>query len=203
MRVEAIWLCGLAAVLKLDMVYAGQFLLSRPTVAGIILGALTGDLLTGLQLGLCSELILLDHIPVGGYVPPNGVVCAASAFVLVHVFGVAPPFAFLWGLIMAVAYSQVEIGLRGHHSGWNPKIEKEVAENPVALNKWVIKALAQHLGSAFLCMLAACSGIGIVAAWLWEVMPQALKLGMTAGYGAVPWIGMAVLISNLQPRRGF
>ena len=52
--------CALIALIELDTTYVGQFLISRPFFVGTILGALTGNLFLGLQVGIFTELIFID-----------------------------------------------------------------------------------------------------------------------------------------------
>ena len=67
----------MTALLELDAVQAGQFLLSRPAIVGPLLGWLNGCAAEGARLGILIELIYIDFIPVGGVIPPNGAVAAA------------------------------------------------------------------------------------------------------------------------------
>lgn len=50
---------------------AVQLLISRPIVAAPILGILLGDPWTGLIIGSFLELVWIDRVPIGGYVPPD------------------------------------------------------------------------------------------------------------------------------------
>ena len=49
----------------LDLVSVPQVMIARPIVAGPIAGALLGDVVTGLQLGVLFELFQYDILPVG------------------------------------------------------------------------------------------------------------------------------------------
>jgi mannose/fructose/N-acetylgalactosamine-specific phosphotransferase system component IIC len=63
---EVIQLAVLGSVLTLDAVTVGQFMLSRPLVAGCLTGLLLGDLTTGLLVGAILEVFLLVVVPSGG-----------------------------------------------------------------------------------------------------------------------------------------
>ena len=52
MTASIIVLCLLAALLELDTTYAGQWLISRPIIAGPLFGLITGDLMAGIQVGV-------------------------------------------------------------------------------------------------------------------------------------------------------
>ncbi len=70
-------------ILALDATSAGQFMVSRPLVAGVFTGWILGDPGLGLLLGALLELYLLVSFPVGGARFPEGptatVVAVASA----------------------------------------------------------------------------------------------------------------------------
>ncbi len=56
----------LGVVLTLDGVTVGQFMISRPLVAGGLAGLVAGDVTTGLLVGAILELFLLVAVPSGG-----------------------------------------------------------------------------------------------------------------------------------------
>lgn len=91
----------LGGLLALDATSVGQFMFSRPLVAGSLTGWLTGDFAFGLQVGALLELYLLVAFPTGGSSFPEGstaaVVAVASA-ALAGV-GVAVPLSVAAGLL--------------------------------------------------------------------------------------------------------
>jgi mannose/fructose/N-acetylgalactosamine-specific phosphotransferase system component IIC len=56
----------LGGVLAVDGTSLGQFMVSRPLVAGVLAGTLLGDPHSGLWVGGILELLLLADLPVGG-----------------------------------------------------------------------------------------------------------------------------------------
>ncbi len=56
----------LGGLLGLDGTAVGQFMVSRPLVAGALAGALIGDPMQGLVVGMILELYLLVSVPSGG-----------------------------------------------------------------------------------------------------------------------------------------
>ncbi|MFA5161999.1 MAG: PTS sugar transporter subunit IIC [Elusimicrobiales bacterium] len=191
-----------AAALELDSVQAGQFLFSRPSVAGAIFGIMGGDFLSGVQLGLCMELLTIDQVPVGGYVPPSGVVGAACAFALHRWAGFDSGYSFLLGFILAKLYPFVEIKMRQERSSWNARLESATETDASAAGGWVAKALAQQAALVFVFVfsgicLAVCAG---GAAWL--AMPAKIKPAFMTAYRVAPWLGLAALTAALLPRRG-
>jgi PTS system mannose-specific IIC component len=60
---------GMAVLLGLDRTAALQIMISRPLVAGPLVGLLLGDALTGLTIGMLLELLWLCRMPVGASIP--------------------------------------------------------------------------------------------------------------------------------------
>lgn len=64
------------AVIALDRVAAFQVMISRPIVAAPIIGALLGDVMTGMKAGLVLELLWIGYLPIGASVPPDETIVA-------------------------------------------------------------------------------------------------------------------------------
>lgn len=193
-------LCALAAFLELDAVYAGQFLLSRPVVAGTLLGVLCGDIKTGVQLGIWTEFLMLDQLPVGGYVPPSGGVCVASAFIMAYLCMLPVSFSFLLGIIIGKAYSHMESRLRTWRNSWNQAIEQAVQREPGALNFWMAKSIAVQFAAGFVFIWLGVQLLSLAGAYIWPRLPEELCSAVDLAYFAVPWIGMASLVLTLYSK---
>jgi PTS system mannose-specific IIC component len=102
---ELLQLALLGGVLALDGTAVGQFMVSRPLVAGAITGWLLGDVSLGLLVGGVLELYLLVSFPTGGARFPEGatatVVAVASAAV------VPSPGAVPLGVAAGLIWGQV------------------------------------------------------------------------------------------------
>ena len=193
-------LSALSALMELDNVYAGQFMLSRPLVVGTVLGLLYGDIRTGVQLGIWTELLLLDQLPVGGYVPPSGGVCAASAFMLAYLCMLPVPFSFFLGLCIGKVYSLMETKLRAWRNFWNPEVERAAVENPDSLNGWMHKSLLLQFFSGFVFIFMSVQVFSLAGAGVWSALPEELRNAVELGYFAVPWIGVAALVFSLYSK---
>lgn len=80
-------------------------LLERPLVVGFFWGALFGNYSTSLSCAIFYELLWLDFIPVGTFIPPHMTAATFTCLALATYFGLeSPPFVFvalLAGLPMA------------------------------------------------------------------------------------------------------
>lgn len=191
-----------AALVDLDAVQFGQFTFARPTVAGALLGVLGGDFMTGLQLGVAMELMNLDQVPVGGYVPPDGTIGAACAFGLCRYFGFAGGYAFFIGFALAKMFSPIEMKMRAHRSLWNAPVTAQVVKDPGALGGWILKGMVQQFAVCLIFMLSAVYAAGNIGGVFWALLPQKLHAAFFISYRLVPWIGLTALAYQLYPRKG-
>lgn len=189
----------LSALIELDNVYAGQFMLARPSVTGLILGVFFGDFTLAVQLGIFFELMYLDNMPMGGIVPPSGVISVTTAFIFAHFTQTDVAFAFLWGLTAGVLYARIEMKLRNMRSSWTEKIEEELPLNPSAVNKWVAKGITQQFAVGMFFMLIYVGFVLSFIEGLWTVMPVSFKEGIKLAYFAIPWMGLTMLVRSLRP----
>ena len=128
MILSLIGFCALVALLELDTTYLGQLLISRPFIVGAILGALSGNLFLGLQVGIFTELIYIDYLPIGGVVPPSGAITAAVAILMNRFFGMNIYFAFFVGILCGQIFSFVEKYLRNKRSSFIEKFESNLID---------------------------------------------------------------------------
>jgi mannose/fructose/N-acetylgalactosamine-specific phosphotransferase system component IIC len=76
---EIVQLTVLGGLLGLDGTSVGQFMLSRPLVAGALVGWVLGDPVLGFAVGAILELYLLVSFPTGGSRFPEGATAAVVA----------------------------------------------------------------------------------------------------------------------------
>jgi mannose/fructose/N-acetylgalactosamine-specific phosphotransferase system component IIC len=77
----------IAAVILLDKYAVGEFGVSQPIVSGTIIGAIFGDISSGIFVGAILQLIFLGESPFGGDIEPDGqaagIIGTSSYFLLV------------------------------------------------------------------------------------------------------------------------
>lgn len=132
----------LASLLNLDNVSAFQFLISRPSFAGGILGYLSGYTIEGFLIGLLLELVILDFTPVGGIPIPNGTLAALVSVLLIRDFGRDFAFAsFFAGIIAGEGYSYVEKFMRSFRNIFNRLCENMIEKNDFNFGRLVVYSL--------------------------------------------------------------
>jgi mannose/fructose/N-acetylgalactosamine-specific phosphotransferase system component IIC len=116
----------LGGFLALDATAVGQFMVSRPLVAGVIAGSLAGDAVTGLLIGSTLELYHLAIVPAGGgRFPETGPATVVAATVAVWTGGTPGAIAIAWAL--GLLWSQV--------GGWTVSLQRRL--NGVILGRVV------------------------------------------------------------------
>lgn len=108
----------LGAIILLDKYAIGEFGISQPLIAGTIIGALYGDVRTGIFIGALFQMIFLANLPIGRDVPPDaqaaGIAGCSSYFILRKINQVEPNFivVFFIGLLAAILGSMLDIYIR-------------------------------------------------------------------------------------------
>ncbi len=197
MTTAIILLCILAALLELDTTYAGQLTFSRPIIAGPLFGLITGDLMAGVQVGVFTELLFADISPLGGIIPPSGVMTAAIPMIL-YSLGIELYFGFFLGVLAGIAYAHLDKWMRKARFTWMVFLEKNAASRPGDINRTVVLLLI----SVFLLNLIFVS----VCAWVCTrlmynivaYIPLKAYAAFKFAYMAVPWIGLATLIPGFR-----
>lgn len=192
-----LWLCLLGALLELDTTYALQLTFSRGIVAGPLLGLLTGDVLTGIQIGLFTELLFIDINPLGGMLPPSAAICCTITLAF-YMLQIPVYFAFFFGVIGAILFSVCEIALRKRRSNWLMRQEQQIHYKPSYINSVIVRALGMSFTGNFLFVFIFSLLFGPAFAQLVPHLPEQLQVAGKFAYMAVPWIGLATLISAFR-----
>jgi len=131
---EILLLSGLFGILSCDTVVAGQFMYSRPLIAGPLAGLYLGNPYVGFIAGLCVELIWIRIIPIGDSIPPDStltaVLATAAASAAVRNFGLDNLSAVALALAAAVpcgiVFKMVEIKIRSSNSKKVDKVKGNI-----------------------------------------------------------------------------
>ena len=120
---EIVQVSLLGGLLSLDGTAVGQFMVSRPIVAGALVGWVLGEPTLGIAIGAVLELYLLVSFPTGGARFPEGstaTVVAVAAAAGVGVTG-AMPLAIGFGLVWGHLGGETISGLRHLNSRLAPE----------------------------------------------------------------------------------
>lgn len=157
---NAMWVIFVSSLLNLDNVSAFQFLISRPSFTGCVLGYLTGNLLYGFLMGLMIELVVLDFTPVGGIAIPNATVAITITLLLLE--KTDPYFAFFLGLVSGEGYSYVEKNLREYRKMFNRVVEDMIKSYKFNFGRIIIFSLLLEVLVFFLYTLIVYYILGFI-----------------------------------------
>ena len=197
---ELIIACAVLALLEMDTTYLGQFLFSRPTCTGAIMGYLCGDFFLGLQLGVFTELLFIDFIPVGGVVPPSGAICAGLGVILSTYFKMDIYFSFFTGLLLSLFFTSIEKRLRKYRSVLLPEIEKQLAEQTLTPFKLILQSFMLEYFAVFIFILLMTTLLGPTFFYIDEHIPQSIHIAFKFSYFLVPWIGLSMLFISFSTK---
>lgn len=188
MMADLLPLALLGGVLALDATSVGQFMFSRPLVAGALAGWLCGDPALGLSVGALLELYLLVAFPTGGSRFPEGstaaVVAVASASIAepVGAVPVAIALGLAWGHVGGLSITMLR------------KVNGRFVPEPGDARVSPGRLVAAHLGAVALDFTRGCTVtlLGIVSGRaVVERVASAWPLGISDSHGLL-LVGAAV-----------
>jgi mannose/fructose/N-acetylgalactosamine-specific phosphotransferase system component IIC len=141
---EIVQLSLLGGLLALDGTAVGQFMFSRPLVAGVLVGWLVGDPPAGIAVGTILELYLLVSFPTGGSRFPEGAtatVVAVAATVVTDAPGALP---------LAVALGLVWGQLAGLSVTWMRRLNSHIVPEPGTGHPGPRRVWTAHLGAVLI-----------------------------------------------------
>lgn len=150
-------------------------LIERPLVIGLCWGLVFGNLTTCLYISIFYELLWLDFIPVGTFIPPHMTAAAFAGLALATYFGIdAPPLVFLalvCGLPMAWLGAKLDRNLRDRlnrsYSGILHWVRKPAGDD--VPGKLILRTL---LGKLLVSWLFFFIGVGLLSILLRFVLNQ-------------------------------
>lgn len=197
---ELIIFCAVIALLELDTTYFGQVLVSRPVVVGSLLGFISGNFFLGLQIGIFTELIYLDFIPIGGVVPPSGAISAGVAILMAHCFLMDVYFAFFVGIVTGIMFSFIEKFLRKYRARLLPIIEKELIDGKITAATVMKQSLLFQYLAVFSFLIVAVTVLGPGFNAVSASIPEKLHIAFKFSYFVVPWVGLSVLFISFSSK---
>ena len=142
MNYELLIVSFIGGLITLDATVFGQFMISRPIVAGPIIGWLCGDVKTGIIIGALIELLWIGVVPVGVGVPPDSAIVSIIATALA---ANKAPFAAALAIIFSVPLGIVFKRLDIAHRKWN-RVSLPVVENGIKNGRYYVLTLVIWLG---------------------------------------------------------
>lgn len=175
--------------------------LYQPIVMGPLIGAILGDVKTGLTVGATYQLLTIGNMPVGGAQPPNAVIGGIMATVFAVASGFEPeaaaaaaiPFALLgqYGVtLMFTIMSPLMARADKFAHEANPK-------GIARINYFAMAALGTIFGIIVLIFFFAGAKYGKVIS---DAIPEKLMNGLSAAGGMMRYVGFAILLKVMISR---
>jgi mannose/fructose/N-acetylgalactosamine-specific phosphotransferase system component IIC len=169
----------LGGLLALDGTSLGQFMVSRPLVAGVLTGWLVGDPVLGLLIGGILEVYFISIFPVGGAEFPEGgpptMVAVATGSMLAGPAGVA--LGTLLGFLLSRLGAFSTRILR--------RLNGRLVPDPSRKEVTPSRIIWAHMGGVALDFLRGCllSLAGLIAGgWITRIAEDVWPLGMPGTY---------------------
>jgi len=198
----------LGGVICLDRVFL-QAMISRPIVAGPLIGVFLSEPLTGLIVGAFIELLWIDRLPMGLYVPPNdsivAVLATAGAILAGRESGHPPrelvALAILLFLPAGLLARQVDIWI----IKTNNRLSQKAAEyarlgDTRGLAREHIYGLVKTFAGAVIVILVCLVPGVVILKWAFPLLPERALKALAYTYSFIPILGIAVALSTIKLR---
>ena len=191
---------ALVGVIELDVVQAGQVMLSRPLVLGSLLGIVLNDPRLGFLLGAYVELLSIDDLPMGDRIPLNATVAVSAAFLLAWgPRGLPCEAALPAGLCAGWVHRWIEAALRLRRKDWCAQADAVVRRGGTpSLGRMIVVALVQQAAGTLAVMLVTIFVFGPVLRQAWIHAPAGVVEGIGFAWLLAPWLGLGVLLHTLR-----
>jgi PTS system mannose-specific IIC component len=208
MMQDALIVSAAGGLLCLDRVLI-QVLLSRPIVAAPIIGLLLGDPFTGLIVGALIELIWIDRLPIGGYLPPNdtmtSILTTASAIGSGRLLGGLSPGLIALAVLIFIPFGMIAQRMDVWIVMGNERLSSGALDDAVRgdcraiARKHLLPVLKTFLLSALLILITLPAAIGVIT-WVYPRLPASILRGLTLVYASLPLIGAAAALNAIRSR---
>ncbi|WP_027417210.1 PTS mannose/fructose/sorbose/N-acetylgalactosamine transporter subunit IIC [Aneurinibacillus terranovensis] len=191
-----------AGILEWDIYGWGQTMISRPVVAGPIMGLILGDMKTGLYIGATIEMMYLGTIPVGAAIPPDPTAATAIATSIAILSGIDPKAAPALAVPVAMAAQSLQMLIWTGNVGLTHKADKYAeAGNIKGMEKIHITGsflfFLQGFVPAFVATLFGVSAVKLVI----QHIPTWFMNGLTVAGGMLPALGFAMLFTMMSSKK--
>jgi mannose PTS system EIIC component len=192
----------IAGITALDNVHMLQWMISRPVIAGSLVGSALGNLESGMLCGAMIELVWLGVLPIGNYTPPDAHITACSAAAIAAAWhgGAAVCLAsVLLAIPLGIVSKRIDLQMR-HALGLRAE-EILKADPPYHSRGLVFMAIAPVIVKAALAVLI----VGVAAGALEPVvrpvfLHERIGRGLLFGAVLVPALGMVQLARCIGAR---
>jgi len=193
-------------IICLDRIFL-QVMISRPVVAGPIIGMILKDPLTGLLCGALVELIWMDRLPIGTYIPPNDtvttVIITAAAILAGNIFGLhtreLATFCILFFLPLGYVSQQMDTFVIKFNDRLSKKALSDAEHGDIesVSGKHLQGLLKSLMATVLFIFIFLYLGVYLVV-WIFPLLPPFALKTLTLCYYFIPLLGIAVAITTIK-----
>lgn len=205
-KIILISFCG--SLLCLDRVFI-QAMISRPVVIAPLIGLFFNNLYAGLIIGAIVELIWIDRLPLGTYIPPNDSIAAVMATSIAVIAGPRLggtstqliALAVLLAIPCGALAKQMDVMIIHSNDSLSDKALEDAKDNNIAAieKKNYLGLIRVFLSYAVFLFVAQMAFVPLVA-WIYPKFNQTLLTALSFTYYFLPLLGIAVAINMLKLR---
>ena len=200
--------CG--GLLCLDRVFV-QAMISRPVIIAPIIGLLLHNPYAGLVIGAFIELIWIDRIPIGTYIPPNdsitAVVATSTSIIAGQKLGGIPTpeliaFSILIAIPCGILAKQMDILIIKSNDTLSDRALADAKKNNIRgiEQKNYLGLIKVFLFDVFYILAILVIFIPLVI-WLYPKLNRTVLSTLSFTYYFLPLLGIAVAINMLKLQR--
>ncbi len=208
MWLNSLGVAFLGGVICLDRVFL-QAMISRPIVAGPVIGLVLSEPLTGLTIGAFIELLWIDRLPMGLYIPPNDsvatVLATAGAILAGRELGSIPreliSLAILLFLPTAFLAQQVDIWIAKTNERLSRKASEYARLGDIrGLAREHRFGLVKTFTGAFLVIILCIVPGVMILTWVFPLLPERVLKALAYTYTFIPVLGIGVALNTIKLR---
>lgn len=209
MFTEIILISLLGGLLCLDRVFI-QAMVSRPVIIAPLIGLFLHNPYAGLIIGAFVELIWIDRIPIGTYIPPNdsitAVVATSTALIAGSKLGYASPELIALSILVAIPCGglakQMDVQIIKSNDSLSDKALEDAKKNDIrAVEQKTYLGLIKVFSFYALFLLAAQALLVPSVIWFYPILNATAIKTLSFTYYFLPLLGIAVAINMLKLRR--
>ena len=193
-------------IICLDRIFL-QVMISRPVVAGPAIGLILHDPFTGLLCGALIELLWIDRLPIGTYVPPNEtvvtVIITAAAILAGNLTGnhtrELAVFCILLFFPLGYAAKAVDtLVIRLNERLSRAAVLAAERGDVRGVSRRHLLGMAGSFAATVLFILVFLYPGVLLAAWMFPLLPEFFRKALTLCYYFLPLLGVAVAIRTVK-----
>ncbi|MEE9911172.1 MAG: PTS sugar transporter subunit IIC [Deltaproteobacteria bacterium] len=208
MFIKIICISFVGGLLSLDRMFI-QAMVSRPIIIAPVIGLILGNPYAGLIVGAILELLWIDRIPIGIYIPPNDSIAAAfaasTAILAGQALGVVTSELMALSILIAIPFGIVVKKMDVKIIESNNFLSDQALESARSLNLRAIEKKTYwgmaKLSLSYMVLLLILQLIFIPSViWIYPKLPAGIHAMLSLTYFFLPLLGIAVAINTIKLR---